>query len=258
MKQFIIYSLVIFYCSCFPVFSAEQENPYGKLVKRLGVTQDYFSAQRGGGLDYCERFFNNRKNEEPVMIVFMQGKSTYGEDNVRQLASPVIYNIMKHAKINNKKVLFLFPQVKDGWYQDEDGFIPATMLAELVREKIEEYEIPKKNVYAIAIEEGGEACYHVMDRNPELFSKAVISSAAGNVIDTKNIRGKFLIIHAQDDDRMPVLKAKTMVKALKENSGTSVKFKVLKNKEHRDAIEYLSNDEVLIFLFGYSYNNFIY
>ena len=57
---------------------------------------------------------------------------------------------------------------------------------------------------------------------------------------------------------MPVLRAKTMVKALKENSGTSVKFKVLKNKEHRDAIEYLSNDKVLIFLFGYSYNNYMY
>ena len=58
---------------------------------------------------------------------------------------------------------------------------------------------------------------------------------------------------------MPLQKAKDMVKALKENSKTSVKFKILKEKDHRDAINYLANDEVLIFLFGHtSYNYFIY
>lgn len=258
MGQRIIILLISLFC-CLPVYSAQQENPYSNLVKHLGVTQDYFPAQRGGGLDYCERFFDNRKNEEPAMIVFVQGKSTYGEDNVRQLASPVIYSIMKHAKINSKKVLFLLPQVKNGWFSDEVGYMPSAMLAELIRSKIDEYDIPVNKVYLIGIEEGGDACYHIMDRNPELISKAVIDSSAGNVLDTKNIKGKFLVIHAENDDIVPLQKAKVMVKALKENSKTSVKFKILKEKGHRDAINYLANDEVLIFLFGHtSYNYFIY
>ncbi len=251
--------MIIFFFVNLSGVSAPHENPYANLVKHLGVKQDYFPAQRGGGLDYCERFFNNRKDEEPVMIVFVQGKSTFGEDNVKQLTSPVIYSIMKHVKMNNKKVLFLFPQVKNGWYEDEDGFIPSAMLAELVRAKIDEYDIPQGNVYLIGVEEGGNACYHIMDKNPKLFSKAVIDSSAGEVTDTKNITGKFLIIHAEDDDRVPISKAKRMVKALKENPKTSVKFKFLKEKGHREAIDYLANDEVLIFLFGFtSYKYFIY
>ena len=256
-KKIIILLITIFYC--LPVYAVSQENPYSNLVKHLGVVQDYFPAQRGGGLNYCKRFFDNRKDEEPVMIVFVQGKSTYGDDNVRQLASPVIYKIMKHAKMNSKKVLFLFPQVKDGWYQDDEGFMPLAMLAELVRTKIDEYDIPTNKVYLIGIEEGGDACYHIMDKNPELFPKTVIDSSAGNVVDTKNINGNFLIIHGEDDDIIPIAKAQTMVKALRENPKTSVKFKILKEKNHREAIDYLANDKVLIFLFGYtSYNYFIY
>ncbi len=259
MKQRFLVLLIMICGFGLSAFSMPQENPYAKLVKHLGVTQDYFFAQRGGGLNYCERFFNNRKEEKPVMVVFVQGKSTYGDDNVKQLASPVIYSIMKHVKMNNKKVLFLFPQVKNGWYEDDEGFIPSAMLAELVRAKVDEYDIPQGNVYLIGIEEGGEACYHIMDKNPKLFSKVVIDSSAGEVTDTKNITGKFLIIHGEDDDIVPIFKAKRMVKALKENSKTSVRFRVLKSKGHRDAIEYLANDEVIIFLFGFtSYGYFIY
>lgn len=241
------------------MYSLPQENPYGNLVKRLGVTQDYFSAQHGSGLNYCERYFNNRQDDEPIMLVFVQGKRTYGDDNTKQLAPSVIYSIMKHVKMNNKKVLFLFPQVKNSWQSDDEGFIPTAMLAELVRDKINEYEIPKNNVYLIGIEEGGDACYHILDKNPKLFSKIVIDSSAGDVVDTKNISGKFLIIHGEDDDIVPITKAYVMVNALKENSNVSVKFKKLKKKSHREAIDYLANDEVLIFLFGYtSYKNFIY
>lgn len=254
MKKFLTVLLLI--CSLIgysPAYSYQEkttQNYSYDIVNELGVTQMQFSGNNGS-IKYCEKFINKNTHADTYLVVILHGRSGTGNDNIKQLTSPAVKPLISYAEKNNKKVIMIMPQCPSNanWLRDNSGNSPISAVAELVKEKVREYNIPANNVYITGISMGGGACYNIIARNPGLFSKAVLVSSGGKVQEAPKLKGSFLIIHGENDNIIPISRAKAMAEAIKLNQNANVKFIILANTGHIGLSASAYSDECWNWLF---------
>ena len=84
---------------------------------------------------------------------------------------------------------------------------------------------------------GGGGVYSLMAKHPGLFSKAVLVSAGGRVEIVPKIKGRFLLIHGERDNVIPLIRAEQMAQALEQNKAVQVTLWTLAGRGHIDGAQ---------------------
>lgn len=265
MKKIFVLTLFIFSLFCFPLVIYAHPTNQNKLnvrtmpapnasssvnVEELRITQLQFKGA-SGTIQYGEKFVNKNINADTHLILLLHGRNGMGNDNLRQLSNPAIPSLTSFAQKYNKKILILAPQCPQGqgWNKTNDGNIPINIAIELVKHKMKAYNISSNNVYVAGNSMGGMVCYDLMTRYSNIFSKAIIISSGGNPKQAQNAKGDFYILHSQNDNLIPIERAKSMVEALNNNSNATVKFKTIQNDGHIGSAAAAFGDDVWNWMF---------
>ena len=96
---------------------------------------------------------------------------------------------------------------------------------------------------------GGGACYSMMIRQPDLFSRAVIVSSGGRVEDASRLKGDFYIVHGENDRLIPPAKVQAMANAIQKDPENHVQFIILPGKDHVQASRAAYSEECFHWLF---------
>lgn len=224
------------------------------------------------GLPYCQVLVNPDVAGNATLVLLLHGRSRCGSDNEKQLSQKALSPILDYAKKTGRKFLVLLPQCPSGQDWLHGGRfrsrgehrnasrgtantssggenVPGMLAAELVKDKMKEFNVPANRVFISGFSMGGAACYGIMIRNPGLFSKALIVSSGGQPNMAPRLRGAFYLVQGEKDDLFSPAKAQRMVDALRNNPECSVQLKIAHGKDHSGAADVAYTDEILDWLF---------
>lgn len=153
------------------------------------------------------------------LITYLNMESTSGTDNVKQTTAS---NLFMAKVASSEKAVLLVPQcpsgtwmgltVNNGNYSVGETEETATMkaIASLITDIAAKYKT--KGNYAVGAEAGGYAVADLLARHQNLLKGAVILSGAGDVA-AKIGKAKTWIIHAENDNVVPIADAKALAEA---------------------------------------------
>lgn len=219
--------------------SPERRMPRGECRARFeqpAIPQSLLSAERGEfrGMRYRRIAMNMNGAGDPHLVLVLHGRSASGDDNTRQLSSPAILSLVEYLRNTGTKCVVLIPQCprnRDWLRGGADSMLDHA--ADLVKKEVRESGISSGRTYVTGVSMGGGACYAIMSSHPGLFAGAVVASSGGRP-GTALPRGRFFIIHGENDRLIPLAKAERMAQALTTMRGSEVKFVALPGKGHID------------------------
>lgn len=235
--------------------SPERRMPRGERRARFeqpAIPQSLLSAERGEfrGMRYRRIAMNMNGAGDPHLVLVLHGRSGSGDDNTRQLSSPAILSLVEYLRNTGTKCVVLIPQCpqnRDWLRGGADSMLDHA--AELVKKEAREFGISSGRTYVTGVSMGGGACYAIMSAHPGLFAGAVVASSGGRP-GTALPRGRFFIIHGENDRLIPLAKAEQMAQALASVRGNEVEFVSLPGKGHIDGAQAAYTAECWNWLFG--------
>lgn len=213
------------------------------------IHREFFQG-RNGGISYCRLDENMDLPGIPYLVLVLHGRSGSGDDNSRQLSSPVIQPLLDFVRSSRKKTVILVPQCPSSrdWLRGGSSSM-LSIAFELAEQICRKYRIPPEKRFITGVSMGGGACYALMAEHPGFFSRAMIVSAGGRPETVARMRGDFYLIHGTADRLIPVERVERMVSALRRNQNCRVQLKLLRGKGHADGADAACTSESLKWLF---------
>ncbi len=210
----------------------------GAAVTSPGMIRKRFSG-KNGTLSYCQFAENMSRPGPPWLLLVLHGRSGSGSDNTSQLVSPALRSLIPYLKKSADKVIVLAPQCPSGqdWTGGRGGRSLLPVLDELVREKCREFGIPKEKCLITGVSMGGGACYTFMAEYSGIFARALVVCAACRESAAPRLRGEFYIVHGENDQLIPVERAKRTAELLSRNGNCEVSFFCIPGKDHISCAE---------------------
>ena len=208
----------------------------------------YLSDEGALGAIGWKEFVVNPAAKGPVsLVVVLGGRESIDDEHRPSQPPPALDPLITYAKTGNKgKVVILVPQLpeNDGQRAGRRAMRqgPAApnggdKLPELVRARVEKHGVPPARVFATGVSMGGHEIYRLLVREPNLFARAVIVGAVGDVEKAGDVQSELRVYHGADDEVIALGRAKAMVDAVNAKNPGRASLVTLKGKRHRDAAE---------------------
>lgn len=244
--------LILFLLSGLFFSASAQYRRAENLSMEKEVRREVFQG-RNGGVSYCRLDVNMNLPGTPYLVLVLHGRSGSGDDNTRQLSSPVIQPLLDFVRSSRKKTVILVPQCPSSrdWLRGGSSSM-LSIVFELAEQLCRTYRIPPEKRFISGVSMGGGACYALMAEHPGFFSRAMIISAGGRPEAAARMRGDFYLIHGTADRLIPVERVKRMVSALRQNRDCRVQLKLLRGKGHVDGADSACSPENMKWFFDVS------
>jgi len=196
----------------------------------------------------CELFkeVNYDSNNKYPLVLFHHGAGGLGNDNVRNLESPLISEWAGKDRQNQNPSFILAPQIPISKNLIGENGKPRTgimkvhirSIHEIIDHLEKEFPIDIKREYVTGLSMGGECAWLSIIERPERFAAAVPICGGDWIIDKEaSAIGKqfskfpLWLFHGDEDDVVSVEVSRKFVKALQNNGGTP-KYTEYKGVDH--------------------------
>lgn len=237
-------------------------------IDALGFTRESFVDPENVSLHlpYRQYLANFDKEGAPSLLLFFHGAGSVGRENYLQCritAFPYERFFRNHP---NEKCVVLLPQcpsIEEKWV-DRPWNLPSHDIPEepskymrlamlLLEEKIREFAVDEKKIYANGISMGGFAVWDIAARMPERFA-GIFPICGGADLKTapllKNM--KVWCVHGGVDTTVLTKRSQDMVQALKEAGNTRVVYEEVAGAGHNSWDHAFADDRALEYLFSVS------
>jgi len=227
-----------------------------EIIGRFGLIQKTLE-HNGTTLPYCEKVVCPELPGKPVLVMFLHGKGSRGNDNFLQVRIPT-EPLIRFFESRKRKAVLLFPQCAEDnrWTpatgRSASGRLPeepipfmAAVLA-LLDSKTAEYQ-PELRA-AMGLSMGGHGTWDlVCRRNFEIIG--VMCGRGDPEQAPRLVNSRICIYHGDSDHIVPTECGREMFEALKKAGCKNLRYKELKDTKHNAWDPFLFDGEALPFLF---------
>lgn len=235
------------------------------LIDEMGFTREVFVSGREKLLPllYRQYLANFDKPCKPSLLIFFHGTGSVGCDNYKQcrIAAPPLVRFFK--KYPEEKCIVLLPQcpanckwvnvpwnLPDHKMPENPSFYMKSAMA-LLEEKIREFDVDQKRIFASGISMGGFATWDIAARNPQRFAGLFPICGGADLSKAELLKDmKIWCVHGELDKTVLTLRSRNMVQALKEAGNTQVIYDEVAGAAHNSWDHAFSDDRALEYLFG--------
>ncbi len=219
------------------------------------------SCEFDGGertLPYAQKITCPDNPGTPVMIMFLHGAGSVGDDNFLQLRVPA-RPLIEYCESRSIKAVILFPQCGKGFqwvdvpWNSESHLLPEKpsvymkMALELLKAKTAEFS-PSK-LYGIGVSMGGYGIWDMACRSERSFDGLGIVCGGADTLQAYRFENtRVYMIHGAKDTAVPVCRARNMAGALKINYCRNLFYKELPEAEHNVWDDFFDTPEALDFI----------
>ena len=193
--------------------------------------------------------------EGTTLILALHNRSLNGSDNVRQTTAPFLRTLVTYIEKTGRHSVILMPQCPSGrenyWLGARRGRRDGLLadVANLVREKTNEFNVASERIFVVGVGSGGDACWALLSENPSLFARALVagakpvpeSAAAG-------IQAAVRIIQGDGDRICPEAAVRAAAARIGGTNGHPVEIDVQLGSNHKSVIDDAFSDDALDWL----------
>ncbi len=230
------------------------------LVRKLGFQQKMFRKD-GESLPYCQYVCGASQSGRPALLIFLHGIGSVGEDNFLQVRIPAP-PLTDYCRRHHLKAVLLFPQCPKGsqWVDvpwntmehtmPEEPSRPMRLAMALLNEKIREFDADPARIAGAGISMGGYGIWDMACRMPHLFTSLAVLCGGADVHQAPKLAAmRIFMIHGDEDPAVPVHRARSMYRALKEAGCKYLIYRELPGVEHNVWDPFFQSDEGMDHLF---------
>ncbi len=239
--------------------SAGELNCGEELAGRLGISQFVFSGPERL-LPYAQKIVNPEADAETLMVVFLHGLGSVGNDNFKQLRIPA-ERLIRYFEKRDLRTVLLFPQCDTGFQwvdvpwsgtahnMPEAPSVFMQMLLTLLDSKLQEFSPAK--LAGLGASMGGFGIWDLACRSPRPFDALGVmcggadSSKAPQFADTR-----IYMIHGSDDTAVPVCRSRDMASALRQAGCRNLIYNELPETGHNVWDPFFDSPAGLDFMLG--------
>ncbi len=142
---------------------------------------DGFEACVSGTLPYRKKGIACSTGATPVLVIYLHGGTSKGDDNQAQLTEAAVGIIAQHLSYNSIPSIFIVPQCpsNESWGADMNG-----PLAKL----LSEYEASCSGIYALGGSMGGTGVWSLANACPEKFCGIMPVAGKPGIAEAANFR----------------------------------------------------------------------
>lgn len=227
-----------------------------ELIERFGLKQ-YILESNGVSLPYCEKVICPELPGKPLLVIFLHGVGSRGNDNFLQTRIPT-EPLIRFFEAQKRKTVLLMPQCAEenrwtrvsghaatGAAGEALPFMAAVL--ELLDKKTAEYQ-PEQRA-ALGLSMGGHGVWDLVCRR-EFDIIGVMCGRGDPAQAHRFVDKKVCIYHGDSDTIVPTERGRAMFEALKKAGCRKLRYKELKNTKHNAWDPFLFDGEALPFLFN--------
>lgn len=188
-----------------------------------GVSKQGLNYQIWGspGMDSTQRF---------PLVIWLHGSGQSGDDNTSQMGgAPKVWT--SEAKQGQHPCFMLAPQCPSadiGWKNEV-----ADKLLALIADLTEHLPIDPSRIYLTGSSMGGSGTWSMVAKFPQVFAAGVPLCGGGDPKNAEILKTvPFWVFHGDQDDMVPVDRARTMVAAVKAAGGELINYSELAGEGH--------------------------
>lgn len=231
-------------------------------VLRLGVKQFVFTGADGGILPYCQYVSGAELSGDYAFLFFLHGAGSVGTDNWKQVripGPPIIRYLQRHQI----KAVVVFPQCAEGckWvdvpWESTSHDMPAEpsvhmrRAMELLEYTLKEFSPNRSRIYAGGISMGGYGAWDLVSRYPNTFAAILAICGGADTAQARNLAGiSAYILHGDNDQAVPICRARDIVAALKDVGNENVIYRELSGAGHNAWTPAFADETALRWLFA--------
>lgn len=194
-------------------------------------------------LPYRFAHFNESKNCQPVLVVFMHGHSAFGKDNSSQLEKQTLKNVVDYIKENSIDAIVLAPQCDEESKWTEIPEILNFFYAQFKNEN------GCSKIILCGDSMGGCGIWLLLDKFPLLAERAVVLGAAPFKPNIRSFTKTPVFAVCGDKDNFGSIKRiEPVINKINEAGGKAF-IKILENSEHIETCVNGMSEDVLEFFF---------
>lgn len=249
MKKYLIIILCILITAA-GFFLNKPESGRNYKVQEQNLAQKFNAEQKtytgeNYTVRYCEIFRNKEKAGSAALLLVIHSGKERGGDNFKQLSFPAVKSLLNYAELHKEKVYILMPQYGEPYKQNYPEYINETIF-ELMMKKVKELNIDENKIYVTGSSRGGRAAVEIMRRHPDIFSKALLVSSSIFSCMKYLKKSEFYAVIGENDKLEEKLQK---LKEIQSQSDVKIQYKILKGKNHLEAIPEGYTDEVWDWMF---------
>lgn len=227
-----------------------------ELIDRFGLKQNTLEFN-GVRLPYCEKVICPELPGKPLLVIFLHGVGSRGNDNFLQTRIPT-EPLIRFFEAQKRKTVLLMPQCAEenrwtrvsghaatGVAGEALPFMAAVL--ELLDKKTAEYQ-PEQRA-ALGLSMGGHGVWDLVCRR-EFDIIGVMCGRGDPAQAHRFVDKKVCIYHGDSDTIVPTERGRAMFEALKKAGCRKLRYKELKNTKHNAWDPFLFDGEALPFLFN--------
>lgn len=233
-----------------------------ELIRQLGLQQLIFKNASGEAIPYCQYISGAEQPGRCSILIFLHGIGSVGDDNFLQVRIPAP-PLVKYCNKYKIKAVLLFPQCPKGfkwvdvpWNAMEHAMPDEPskhmrLAMELLNTKIHEFNADPERIFGGGISMGGYGIWDMACRMPETFASVAVICGGADIRQAQKLKAmNIYMIHGDDDPAVPVFRARSMFRALKESGNESAVYRELHGIGHNAWDPFFENEEGMNRLFS--------
>ncbi|MFV0365892.1 MAG: prolyl oligopeptidase family serine peptidase [Mangrovibacterium sp.] len=257
MNFTILLTLLLTICGC---NKENMDNDNGS-IKETEETEE-FVFEKGEysylnvNLPFREISFNQENEKPSILVIFLHGHSGNGNDNASQLRTGGVSDIANFLSSQGLSSIFLVPQcaANRSWSEitATNGTQMSVVLKNWIDSFVSSHSVDDNRIYVLGASSGGAGVWRMLSDYPDLFAAAMpaVSIPRSVVADSVKQTPIYAIIGANDN----VVNVSAVEPFLNEvqAAGGQVKFKIMPNSDHQQAVRDAFSNDCLQWVFSYT------
>ena len=202
---------------------------------------------RGVDLKYRVTKIGDIEAEQPILVVYLHGHSSIGNDNMKQLAKKGVQSLYSYLTRNNIPAYLLVPQCPENrrWNEREtNGWQMTNVIKEVIDEFVKTHVIDAERIYIFGESMGGAGVFRMLNDYGNFFAAAMIAASVPRGVSAGKIAKTPLCYVLGSNDEMVYGNddTKKMVQALQKKNA-NLRYELLEGKSHPETCRDAFTDE---------------
>lgn len=218
-------------------------------------TFDYGTYSDGTNtMQYRVAQINEDRAGSAIMVTYLHGGSSVGDDNEKNLTSFMETNILPYLRAHSIKALIFIPQCPSGRVWSESGR-PQPMSATLkgaIANIASEYGVTG-NLFLMGGSAGGTGSWRLLSENPGYFKAALIAAGNPQGLDYEAIaKTPVYCVLSKADKVVKYASAYPEIVKIRQLPGADITLLVLSDASHAETCTSAYTDKALDKVFSYT------
>ncbi len=218
-------------------------------------TFDYGTYSDGTNtIQYRVAQINDGQAGPSIMVTYLHGGSSVGEDNEKNLASFMETNILPYLQAHSVKALVFVPQCPAGrvWSESGQAQPMSATLKKAIAQTASEYGVTD-NLFLMGGSAGGTGSWRMLSENPGYFKAALIAAGNPQGLDYEAIaKTPVYCVLSKADKVVKYASAYPEIAKIRQLPGADITLQVLSDASHAETCTGAYTDEALDKVFSYA------